>query len=95
MFIGSFNLDPRSKLLNTEMGFLIDSERLARDLAARFEEGIPARAYRVEATPSGDLAWIETRPDGALVRHRREPGSSLPQRAAVTVIGWLPVEWLL
>ena len=34
IFIGSFNIDPRSADLNTEAGLLIDSEQLAQDVAA-------------------------------------------------------------
>lgn len=95
LFVGSFNLDPRSALLNTEMGFLIRSERLARELAQRFDRRIPIGAYRVELAPDGDLAWIELLPDGRTIRHTSEPDSSPIKRLAVTVVGWLPVEWLL
>ena len=36
VFIGSFNFDPRSAALNTELGFVIDSP----DLAAEDRRGI-------------------------------------------------------
>lgn len=36
VFIGSFNFDPRSTLLNTEMGFVIESETLAQLIDKRF-----------------------------------------------------------
>jgi putative cardiolipin synthase len=32
-FVGSMNLDPRSEILNSEMGVIIDSPPLARALA--------------------------------------------------------------
>ena len=37
IYIGTFNLDPRSANLNTEVGVLIESEELARQLTASIE----------------------------------------------------------
>jgi len=37
IFIGSFNFDPRSAILNCEMGFLIGSPAIARSLGAGFD----------------------------------------------------------
>src|SRR5690606_22057425 len=34
IFVGSFNFDPRSFNLNTELGFVIDSPALARQIGA-------------------------------------------------------------
>lgn len=41
LFVGSFNFDPRSNHLNTELGFVIDSPLLASEMSERFEERIP------------------------------------------------------
>ena len=49
VFVGSFNFDPRSAKLNTEMGLVIDSAPLARRLSAMFDSAAPALAYRVDA----------------------------------------------
>ncbi len=38
VFIGTFNLDPRSANLNTEVGVLIESEELAHELTASIEK---------------------------------------------------------
>jgi putative cardiolipin synthase len=40
IFIGTFNLDPRSANLNTEVGVLVESRELARKLAASIERDI-------------------------------------------------------
>jgi hypothetical protein len=37
-FVGSYNLDPRSERLNTEVGLLIEDEAFARDLQAEIEQ---------------------------------------------------------
>lgn len=95
VFIGSFNMDPRSVYLNTEMGFLIESEPLARALSDRLETALRFSAYRVELTDDGHLVWIETLADGSTVTHSDEPDASWARRATVAVVRRLPVEWLL
>jgi putative cardiolipin synthase len=47
IFIGTFNLDPRSANLNTEVGVLIDSEDLARQLTENIERDLrPDNSWR-------------------------------------------------
>lgn len=94
VFIGSFNFDPRSARLNTDMGFIIDSPRLAEAMAEAFASAIPELAYEVRLAPDGKLVWIE-RQDGEEKVLAREPGTRFWQRLAVRLIGWLPIEWLL
>ncbi|MEP6809750.1 MAG: phospholipase D family protein [Chthoniobacterales bacterium] len=93
-FVGSFNFDPRSGKLNTELGFVIDSPTLAQGIEAAFNSTIPANAYEVRLSKTGQLYWIERR-DGEVVRHDTEPGTSPWLRAAVWFLSLLPIEWLL
>ena len=95
VFIGSFNFDPRSVMLNTEMGVLIDSPRLARALADAFATDFPRRSYVPVLGDGSRLAWNEIRRDGSLIRHDTEPGTTFLSRLAVRVLGRLPIEWLL
>ncbi len=95
VFIGSFNFDPRSARLNTEMGYLIESPELAARLAREFDGDMATRAYLVRRGPEGNLQWIETGPDGIVTVHDTEPGTSGFSRALVRLMGWLPVQWLL
>jgi putative cardiolipin synthase len=94
LFIGSFNFDPRSASLNTEIGFVIDSPKLAGQMAVVFEGDVPANAYEVQLSDAGQLVWIERR-DGVLLRHDTEPGTSFWQRAGVRFLSILPIEGLL
>lgn len=94
VFIGSFNFDPRSAALNTEMGFVIESPALARQMTAVFDRDVPANAYEVQLSDAGQLVWIERR-DGVLLRHDTEPGTSFWQRAGVRFLSVLPIEGLL
>jgi putative cardiolipin synthase len=94
VFVGSYNFDPRSAKLNTELGFVIDSAALTQHIAATFEQAVPGNAYEVRLTPNGALYWIERNAAGE-VRHDVEPGTRWWQRALVTLLGMLPLEWML
>jgi putative cardiolipin synthase len=94
IFVGSFNFDPRSALLNTEMGVVIDSPTLAGRLATAFETEAPRIAYELRLAPDGGLRWIERTASGEIV-HTTEPGTSAFSRGAVGVLSILPIEWLL
>lgn len=94
IFIGSFNFDPRSARLNTELGFVIDSPILAERMAVSFEQSIPRQAYEVHLDANGELYWLERRGE-SLVRHEREPATGFWRRAAVGLLSILPIESLL
>jgi len=93
MFVGSFNFDPRSANLNTELGFVIESPALARGMTELFDERLAAIAYEVRLE-DGDLYWLEHR-DGETVRHDVEPGTSAAQRGLVLLLSLLPIDGLL
>ncbi|WP_277957175.1 phospholipase D family protein, partial [Candidatus Nitrotoga sp. HW29] len=80
VFIGSFNFDPRSAKLNTELGFVIESAILADRIANAFNSRIPAESYEVQLSDTGNMYWIEHR-DGKLLRHETEPGTGFWKRA--------------
>lgn len=62
VFIGSMNFDPRSASINSEMGVLIDSPKLAEELAARIKRDMaPANSWRVEVESDGAIIWINDR----------------------------------
>jgi putative cardiolipin synthase len=80
VLVGSMNLDPRSRHINTEVAVLIDSTVLGASLRALFEEAVhPTRAFRVllsagEAS-SKALVWL-AEDDGKVVRQDEEPASA-------------------
>lgn len=94
VFIGSFNFDPRSANLNTELGFVIDSPRLAQRINQAFYDEIPAHAYHVKSMPSGRIYWTEPK-DAGVKTYTSEPNSSLWQRVTVHLLSWLPIDGLL
>jgi cardiolipin synthase C len=94
VFVGSFNFDPRSAKLNTEMGFVIESPGLARQIDEVFRTAVLTDAYELQLSESGQLCWLERR-GTEMLKHRREPGTSSWQRAWVWFLSTLPIEWLL
>lgn len=95
IFVGSFNFDPRSFLLNTEMGLVIHSPKLADALSTGFDTLVPQRAYRVRLSPDdGDIEWVETTPEGE-IRHGHDPETGWFRRLNADVMSILPIDWLL
>jgi putative cardiolipin synthase len=95
IFVGSFNLDPRSDRLNTEMGIVIASPTLAGRLSAEFDTGIPRDAYEVRLAADGrSLEWIEREGDRE-IHHSTEPETGAMKRLWVRFLSILPIEWLL
>jgi len=91
IFVGSFNFDPRSARLNTEMGVVVESAALATQLSEAFDRGIPGVAYEVRlAVDGGGLEWLE-----GDVRHTSEPGTGVLRRLWIDFLSILPIEWLL
>src|SRR5688572_9210729 len=92
-FIGSYNLDPRSSRLNTEMGVLFDCPALAKRLPIETERNLARNAYRVKLEDNR-LVWI-TREGDKEVRYSSEPGVGWWKKAKVKILSWLPIESLL
>lgn len=91
-FIGSFNLDPRSAWLNTEMGVFFDDPALA--VAVRNEYlrlAAPKVSYWMHLEGAGNVRWLDraATPPGLL---DTAPGTTLWGRASTRVISWLPIE---
>ena len=92
-FIGSYNLDPRSSKLNTEMGVLFDCPSLARRLPEQTERNLAVNAYLMKLE-GNRLVWV-THENGKEVRYYTEPDTGPMKRIKAQMIGWLPIEWLL
>jgi putative cardiolipin synthase len=71
-FIGSLNLDPRSVEINAEMGLLIDSEPMVKNLTQDGDERLSVLTYRVRVNDKGKLEW-HGRIDNQDVVETKEP----------------------
>ena len=92
VFIGSFNLDPRSSTLNTEIGVMIDSPEIAGQAARIMDGGVsPGSAYHVTLDTDGGLVWTDEA-NGKQTRHDRDPETSIWERLLIGIVGSLPIE---
>jgi putative cardiolipin synthase len=90
--VGSFNLDPRSAALNTEMGVFAHHPVLARAVRAEHARlAEPARSLRVMLN-GGRLTWTDCDAQGQPRAVHHEPGASLQRRILAGLIRLLPVE---
>jgi putative cardiolipin synthase len=92
VFIGSYNLDPRSAAINTEAGIYVESPEIAAKVIDYMDEGIdPHNAYRVSLDDQGDLKWTIELGD-EVIEYEKDPKSSWWQRLVAWFIQILPVE---
>lgn len=96
LFVGSTNLDPRSARANTEVGLVIDSPLLARQVNTVFQRGTAFGAYRLRRTGGADLIeWVETDWQGHQTVHASEPHDNAWLRLKLWLLGLFVSEELL
>lgn len=81
VFVGSMNLDPRSKLANTEDGLILFSAELGARMARIFARGAaPENSYAVHLGADGrTLDWVTRRPEGE-AHYSRDPDAGFLRR---------------
>lgn len=103
LFVGSMNLDPRSINLNTEIGVLIYSEKLADYASQAFLEELPAHAWRLDVETaerwwgkSEQLIWLDvsTTPP-TIISRNSEPEAGRWVRLQAWLYGFLPLDSML
>ena len=91
LFIGSFNWDPRSVDINTELGVIIDSPSLAGAAVERFRQQLNQMAYEVVLNDKGKVRWIDTAGDEPVVLDK-EPQTGFWRRFTVGFYRMFPVK---
>jgi putative cardiolipin synthase len=91
VIVGSYNLDPRSTELNTEIAIVIHSRALAAQANKLFYQLIaPEQSYKVISTKEG-LRWL-TRENGQDVVYDHEPGAGIGRSLEAALMSLLPIE---
>lgn len=95
IFIGSMNLDPRSATQNTEMGVVVDSPQLAREMLRVINISKLQNSYRLRLDKNtGALEWLTTDGEKELIL-RSEPESGFFKRFYNSLIAAIVPEMLL
>lgn len=90
-FVGSFNLDPRSASINTEMGIIFRNSALAAQLERLFRRFTsPQNSYDLTVS-NRRLVWM-TQEDDRPARFTREPLASPLRRLLAGLMRLLPIE---
>ncbi|WP_306670316.1 phospholipase D family protein [Acinetobacter sp. YH12070] len=92
VFIGSFNFDPRSAYLNTEIGVLLNSPRLAKAVHYTMDENLSKYAYKLVLNADQQINWKIKLSNGQTRIYPREPKIKWWQKAGVKFVSWLPLE---
>ncbi len=96
IFVGSMNLDPRSKGLNTEVALRIDSLALGGQISRLFDEAIaPDRVFKVGLDQAGNAASMlhwDAIEDDQPVRYHHEPLTGVWRRWISQLLGKLVPE---
>ena len=79
VFIGSFNFDPRSANLNTELGVIIRDPELAAHYGERVDGLLKEQTFEVYLNEDGKLRWRGYE-DGEEIIYDKEPETTWGQR---------------
>ena len=95
VFIGSMNFDPRSDALNTEIGIVIESAQVAREMLRLMNLDKLQSSYRVRLSPgSGNVEWVG-RDEAREVVLNAEPDVDLGTRMYLWLVAPLVSEGML
>ena len=86
-FVGSYNLDPRSAFINTEIGVIVHDPAFSENLARAIEQGMQrANSWWVRLAPDDSLRWQHA------AGLSREPNAGYRKRLLAMLLAMLPVE---
>ncbi|QIR15054.1 phospholipase D family protein [Shewanella aestuarii] len=88
LFVGSFNFDPRSAWLNTEMGVIIDNSELTQSIVEGIDNSIAKWAYLLKYKDE-QLQWWDIQQN---IYYQQEPEANWWQRFSAKFLSFLPIE---
>jgi cardiolipin synthase C len=90
VFVGTFNIDPRSEYLNTEVGLLVDSAELSKRITSFIESDLkPQNSYKLRLNGS-NVEWVCEGENGQRI-YASDPLASPWLRFKAWVLGLLPI----
>jgi len=95
VFIGSFNFDPRSANLNSEVGLVVESDVLQKYISKSLDQYLPQISYELKLNKQGEIIWLDQHKDGSIVEYKHDPETTKFQRFAMQAVSYLPIEWMM
>ena len=91
VYIGSFNFDPRSAKINTELGLVCETPEMAAYIATElFDKNIKEAAYQA-ILQDDEVVWLDTSHEQVIV-HDVQPETSWWRRFNLSLYSLLPIE---
>ncbi|MFC5050580.1 phospholipase D family protein [Rubritalea spongiae] len=91
-FVGSYNLDPRSAKINSEIGLFIESEPFAEQICQFLDSGVlPQNAYHLTLDSNGKRQWSTTI-NGQRETWDTDPSTSALKRFKSDILEILPID---
>ncbi|WP_217358024.1 phospholipase D family protein [Ruegeria atlantica] len=91
VFVGSANVDPRSIRQNSEIGMLVRSPSLAKQIKTQLDAAVPIYTYSVSLNDAGKLQWEDTTTKNNPPLSP-EPSAGFWRKLVAKVSSWLPIE---
>jgi putative cardiolipin synthase len=89
-FIGSFNFDPRSADINTELGVIIRDPELSARYSVQIKEKLQTQTYEVFLNDKGKVRWRGFH-DSQETIYDKEPDTTWGQRFAAGFVRFMPI----
>jgi putative cardiolipin synthase len=94
VFIGSLNMDGRSKRFNSELGLVLRSPEIAGQVTSLIDDISADGSYRLSLDASGHIVWSSGEGSEEKVWHN-EPETTEMQRIAIKLLAPFAPEELL
>ena len=91
VFIGSFNFDPRSANINTELGVIIRDPDLGEAMADLIRQKLPTQTYEVFLNEKGKVRWRGLK-DGEEIIYDKEPDTTWGERFKAGFVKIFPIK---
>jgi putative cardiolipin synthase len=85
VFIGSLNIDPRSARLNSELGLVIRSSDIARQVTSLLDDISADGSYKLSLDRNNHIVWTSGPPGAEQIWHK-DPETTAWQRFALKLL---------
>ncbi|MEO7208417.1 MAG: phospholipase D family protein [Steroidobacteraceae bacterium] len=85
VFIGSLNMDERSAKINSELGLVINSAEIAREVTSLFDDISTDGSYKLRLDQHSHVEWVSGEGSTRKIWHT-EPGTSRTERVWLKIL---------